>query len=265
MVPKKTSPTSPVAIRGTQESLTMVLPRRLMNWLPKYGSEITNPLLAEVILCLEGFGSITKVGNWLHRITIYRAIDRKGAYVSDASASSRNLGHKFLGIAFHDHPSVYFFVIPLPRHLTVLEADANIQILMSQLGSFKHSSVRYFQGFQYRLGDFQLKVGKCFRSAPENFRGIVLEIEYLPLSSMEVCRPIMKEFFGILQEEFSKMSVPGHLINIEAHFERFGLQDYYTAQHTALQYSACLFQLGVALRGGKKHDLIISDCLLRRS
>ncbi|KAG6493018.1 hypothetical protein ZIOFF_047991 [Zingiber officinale] len=73
--------------------------------------------------------------------------DHKSAYVSDASASSRNLGHKFLGIALHDHPSVDFFVIPLPRHLTVLEADANIQILMSQLGSFKHSSVRYFQGF----------------------------------------------------------------------------------------------------------------------
>ncbi|KAG6513703.1 hypothetical protein ZIOFF_024039 [Zingiber officinale] len=90
---------------------------------------------------MEGFGDITKVGNWLHRIAIYRAIDRKGAYVSDASASSRNLGHKFLGIALHDHPSVDFFVIPLPRHLTVLEADANIQILMSQLGSFKHSRI----------------------------------------------------------------------------------------------------------------------------
>lgn len=92
-----------------------------------------------------------------------------------------------------------------------------------------------------------------------------LQIEYLPLSSMEVSRPIMEDFFGIWQEEFSKKSLPGHLINIEADFERFGLQDYYTPQHTALQYSACLFQLVVASRGGTKDRLLVSDCLLKSS
>ncbi|XP_030945155.1 mediator of RNA polymerase II transcription subunit 20a-like isoform X2 [Quercus robur] len=99
------------------------------------------------------------------------------------------------------------------------------------------------EGFQYQLGDFQLRVGKVSPTHSENLRGIVMEVEYLPISSMEKARQIMGEFLEIWQEAVSKRSLPGQFMHIEPNFAEYGLADHYTSQHTAVQYAIVMAQL----------------------
>ncbi|KAH0453269.1 hypothetical protein IEQ34_017593 [Dendrobium chrysotoxum] len=104
-------------------------------------------------------------------------------------------------------------------------------------------------GFQYKLGDFQVRVGKCVPSASEALRGIMMEVEYIPLSSIDKSRQVLEEFFDIWQETISKKSLPGHFMHIESNFTDYGLQDRYTSHHTAVQYATCMAQLIAAVRG----------------
>nr|CAD1825084.1 unnamed protein product [Ananas comosus var. bracteatus] len=152
----------------------------------------------------------------------------------------------FLGLALHDRPDTYFFI--LRAHRLVLHADASIQAIMEKLQSYKARVVFNFEGFQYKLGDFRLRVGKCVPSMAETLRGIMMEVEYLPLSSIEKSRQILEEFFDIWQEALAKKSLPGHFIHIESNFADYGLQDHYTSQHTAVQYATCMAQLMAAVR-----------------
>ncbi|KAG7557167.1 hypothetical protein ISN44_As11g031580 [Arabidopsis suecica] len=64
-----------------------------------------------------------------------------------------------------------------------------------------------------------------------------MEVEYLPISSMEMARKLMEEFLDIWQEAMSKWSLPGKFMNIELNFAKFGLGDNYTPQHTAVRYA----------------------------
>ncbi|XP_065863727.1 mediator of RNA polymerase II transcription subunit 20a-like isoform X3 [Euphorbia lathyris] len=125
----------------------------------------------------------------------------------------------------------------------VVEADSSIQAIMEKLQSYKSRVALLFEGFQYQLGDFQLRVGKVVPNHSENLRGIVMEVEYLPISSIEKARQIMEEFVDIWQETVSKRSLPGHFMHIEPSFSEYGLLDHYTAQHTALQYATVVAQL----------------------
>ncbi|RVW43999.1 Mediator of RNA polymerase II transcription subunit 20a [Vitis vinifera] len=70
-----------------------------------------------------------------------------------------------------------------------------------------------------------------------------LQVEYLPLSSMEKSRQILDGFVEIWQEAMSKRSLPGHFMHIEPNFAEFGLSDHYTSQHTAVQYATVMAQL----------------------
>ena len=43
-----------------------------------------------------------------------------------------------------------------------------------------------FEGWAFRLGDFVVRVGKAQLRPREEFRGIVAEVEYAPLSNLDV-------------------------------------------------------------------------------
>eukprot|EP00257_Ricinus_communis_P015455 XP_015573371.1 mediator of RNA polymerase II transcription subunit 20a isoform X2 [Ricinus communis] len=147
----------------------------------------------------------------------------------------------FLGISLPEQPNKYYFMIRGQR--LVVEADSSIQTIMEKLQSYKSRVALLFEGFQYQLGDFQLRVGKVVPNHSENLRGIVMEVEYLPISSIEKARPIMEEFVDIWQEAISKRSLPGQFMHIETNFADYGLFDHYTPQHTALQYATVIAQL----------------------
>lgn len=71
----------------------------------------------------------------------------------------------------------------------------------------------------------------------------LLQVEYLPISSMEKSRKIMEDFTRIWKETLAKRSLPGQFIPAEPNFSEFGLTDHYTSQHTAVQYATVMAQL----------------------
>ncbi|RRT32185.1 hypothetical protein B296_00058082 [Ensete ventricosum] len=73
-----------------------------------------------------------------------------------------------------------------------------------------------------------------------------MQVEYLPLCSIDKSRQIMEDFVDIWQDAVIKKSLPGHFINVELNFADYGLQDQYTPQHTALQDDAQLARGRVA-------------------
>ncbi|KAL3586147.1 hypothetical protein D5086_013014 [Populus alba] len=146
-----------------------------------------------------------------------------------------------MSAAMSEQPNKYYFIIRGQR--IVLEADSSIQTIMEKLQSYKSRVALYFEGFQYQLGDFQLRVGKVTPTHSDNLRGIIMEVEYLPLSSMDKSRQVMEEFVDIWQEAISKRSLPGHFMHMEPNFVEFGLSDHYSSQHTAVQYATVMAQL----------------------
>ena len=64
---------------------------------------------------------------------------------------------------------------------------------------------------------------------------VSLQVEYLPISSMEIARKVMEEFLEIWNEALAKRSLPGKFVNKDLNFGEFGLGDNYTPQHTAVR------------------------------
>ncbi|XVF35115.1 hypothetical protein REPUB_Repub18cG0116800 [Reevesia pubescens] len=187
----------------------------VFNWQPNAGSTVNSQILNEVSQCVESINGV-KEGRWKATLTFYKPMTR-------------------------EQPNKYYFI--LRGHKIVLEADSSIQLIMEKLQSYKSRVALNFEGFQYQLGDFQLRVGKVVPTHSENLRGIVMEVEYLPISSLEKSRQIMEEFVDIWQDAVSKRSLPGHFMHIEPNFSDYGLADHYTSQHTAVQYAHVMAQL----------------------
>ncbi|KAE8710438.1 Mediator of RNA polymerase II transcription subunit 20b [Hibiscus syriacus] len=143
----------------------------------------------------------------------------------------------------HWKATVTFYKPMLRVNKIVLEADSSIQLIMEKLQSYKSRVALNFEGFQYQLGDFQYRVGKLCPRILKISRGIVMEVEYLPISSLEKFKQIMNEFVDIWQEAVSKRSLPGHFMHIEPSFSDYGLANHYTLQHTAFQYAHVTGQL----------------------
>ncbi|KAL0909710.1 hypothetical protein M5K25_020601 [Dendrobium thyrsiflorum] len=235
----------------------------LMHWQPKPGTTLSTQILTEACQCVESIGG-QKDGRWRSVLTFYKPMQR------DALVPVEH-ARDFLGLALQEQPAKYYFILRPNR--IVLEADASIQVIMEKLQSYKARvtlnfetsffqsfgisripdvekvHLFYKQGFQYKLGDFQVRVGKCVPSASEALRGIMMEVEYIPLSSIDKSRQVLEEFFDIWQETISKKSLPGHFMHIESNFTDYGLQDRYTSHHTAVQYATCMAQLIAAVRG----------------
>ncbi|KAL5768540.1 hypothetical protein ACOSP7_015085 [Xanthoceras sorbifolium] len=205
----------------------------VLHWQPNAGTSVNSQILNEVSQCVEGING-TKDGRWKATLTFYKPMLREHSLAAD-------LPRDFLGISVPEQPNKYYFVIRAQR--IVLEADSSIQTIMEKLQSYKMRVALNFEGFQYQLGDFQLRVGKVVPTHSENLRGIVMEVEYLPLSSIEKSRQILEEFLDIWQEALSKRSLPGHFMHMEPNFTDYGLSDHYSSQHTAVQYATVMAQL----------------------
>ncbi|KAF5481732.1 hypothetical protein F2P56_002363 [Juglans regia] len=205
----------------------------VLHWQPNAGSTVNSQILSEVSQCVESINGV-KEGRWRATLTFYKPHTREPTQASE-------FPRDFLGISLPEQPSKYYLIIRGQR--IVLEADSSIQTLMEKLQSYKTRVALYFDGFQYQLGDFQLRVGKVVPTHSENLRGIVMEVEYLPISSMEKGRQVMEEFVDIWQEALSKRSLPGHFVHIEPNFADYGLADSYTSQHSAVQYATVMAQL----------------------
>nr|XP_045089599.1 mediator of RNA polymerase II transcription subunit 20a-like [Aegilops tauschii subsp. strangulata] len=219
--------------------LVCTLPRRrLMHWHPNPGATLNSQILAEACSCAESLGG-TKDGRWKTSIISCRPITRDS--MGAGGRLPPDVPGELLGVALHEHPGLYFSI--LRTHRLVLQADAAFPHVMEKLQSYKARVSLDFEGFQYQLGDFCLRIGKCAPNNSETMRGIIMEVEYYPLSSIEKSRAIMVDFFDIWQETLAKKSLPGRFIHVESNFSEYGLSDHYSFQHTAVQYATCLQQL----------------------
>ncbi|KAM5547260.1 mediator of RNA polymerase II transcription subunit 20a-like [Rosa sericea] len=205
----------------------------VLHWQPNAGTTVNSQIINEVTQVVESINGI-KEGRWKATITFYKPLLREQALVGEYPRD-------FLGIALPEQPNKYYLIIRPLR--IVLEADSTITMIMEKLQSYKQRVSLNFEGFQYQLGDFQLRVGKVLPNHSENLRGIVMEVEYLPISSMEKARQIMEEFMTIWDQAVTKRALPGHFVHMEPNFGEFGLGDQYTSQHTAVQYAAVMAQL----------------------
>ncbi|XP_052182892.1 mediator of RNA polymerase II transcription subunit 20a-like isoform X1 [Diospyros lotus] len=234
----------------------------VLNWQPNAGTTVNSQILNEVSQCVEGMNGV-KEGRWKAALTFYKPMLREQALAAE-------FPRDFMGISLPEQPSKYYFVIRGQK--IVLEAEQTIQTIMEKLQSYKTrvtlnfedqisgkmigsveacsglyilqgTDSRKTEGSQYRLGDFQLRVGKVVPLHSESLRGIVMEMEYLPISSLDKSRQMMEEFFDVCQEALSKRHLPGHFMHIEPNFAEYGLFDNYTSQHTAIQYATIMAQL----------------------
>ncbi|CAN1273270.1 Mediator of RNA polymerase II transcription subunit 20a [Linum perenne] len=168
-------------------------------------------------------------------LTIAR--DGGEGFVEDSSVASPSSSI----LSNEEQPNKYYFIMRGQRLVT--EADSSIQTIMEKLQSYKSRIALYFEGYQYRLGDFQLRVGKVVSSHSENLRGIVLEVEYLPISSMGKASQVLSDFVDILNEAVAKRSLHGSFMHNEPTLLEYGLGDDYSSQHTAVQYASVMAQL----------------------
>ncbi|CAD6224829.1 unnamed protein product [Miscanthus lutarioriparius] len=219
----------------------------LMHWHPSPGATVNSQILSEACGCAESLGG-SKDGRWKTSIFFYRAMTRDGAG-GPAGQQHPDLPRELLGVALHERPGLYFSIVRAQR--LVLQADAAFPQVMEKLQSYRIRVALNFEGFQYQLGDFCLRIGKCVPNNSEALRGIMMEVEYYPLSSIEKSKAVMEDFFDIWQETVAKKSLPGQFIHVDSSFSDYGLSDQYSCQHTAVQYATCLQQLmaAVTVRG----------------
>ncbi|KAL2572070.1 hypothetical protein AAZV13_17G045800 [Glycine max] len=233
--------------------------RCILHWQPNQGSVVNSQVLNEISQCVESLNGV-KEGRCKASLTFYRPNLRGYSslcfrflgflvfsetlsfvlFFADQSVTI-DFPRDFLGISMLEQPNKYYFIIRGQK--IVLEADSSILLIMEKLQSYKSKVALHFEGVLYKLGDFQMRVIKVVPSQAESLRGIMIEIEYLPISSVEKSKQILEEFIDIWKEVVSKKSLAGQFMHTEPNYAEYGLSDNYTSQHTAVQYAAALAQL----------------------
>ncbi|KNA21193.1 hypothetical protein SOVF_045270 [Spinacia oleracea] len=205
----------------------------VLHWHPSAGHTVNTQIMNEISQCVESLNGV-KDGRWKSVLTFYKPITRDQSMAAEYPRD-------FLGISIPEQPNKYYFIIR--AHRIVLEADLSIQTIMDKLQSYKSRVSLNFEGIQYQLGDFQVRVGKVAPSTSETMRGIVMEVEYLPISSIDKSRQILEDFVDFWKDTLSKRSLPGHFLHNEPNFGEYGLGDQYSAEHTTVQYATVMAQL----------------------
>ncbi|KAL9250653.1 Mediator of RNA polymerase II transcription subunit 20a-like protein [Drosera capensis] len=180
----------------------------VLHWHPNAGSTANSQILHDISQCIESINGV-RDGRWKVQI---RQWWRNSHMISSGYRSPMN------------HISIYFVV---RGQRIIVEARVMLN----------------FEGVQYRFGDFRVRVGKVFPSHSESMRGVVMEVEYLPISSIEQSKQIMKEFLEMVQETLSNKSLPGQFTHTEPNFAEYALSNQYISQHAAIQYSTVMAQL----------------------
>ncbi|KAH9321078.1 hypothetical protein KI387_015717, partial [Taxus chinensis] len=199
-------------------------------WQPNVGATLTTQIFNLLCKCIEDANGI-KECRLKANIVQYRPILKEENQRVDCV-------REFLGISFEEQPDKHFFVIR--SHHLVMESDSSLPSIFDKLQSYRKAITLNFEGFQYKFADFQLKVFKVSQS--ESLKAVVMEVEYLPVSSLEKTRALMDEFFELWQELLSSKALSGQIFNIDPNFAEYRLSDHYSWQHTAVLYSSAMAQ-----------------------
>eukprot|EP00249_Psilotum_nudum_P010851 c22809_g1_i2 orf=133-624(+) len=139
----------------------------LLHWQASAGIQVTSQTLVDVVKCIESMNA-TRIGRWVVTAAHYRPNQRDQSIPVDCA-------RELLGVSFSEMQSKYFFILRA-EHM-VVEADANITAIMEKLQTYRNRLTVMFEGFQYQLGDFQIKAGRAVLSHSDNLRGIIMEVQ----------------------------------------------------------------------------------------
>lgn len=96
-----------------------------------------------------------------------------------------------------------------------------------------------FEGLKFAAGDFLLSVAQASNlGGSKQFMGVVAEVEYIPVCSIAMAKPILEEFLNILASSMRKLDgyVEGTFYKIPDQFSHFKLCDQFSHEHAAVQY-----------------------------
>ncbi|KAL3690662.1 hypothetical protein R1sor_004313 [Riccia sorocarpa] len=199
----------------------------LLYWQPNAG-QVSSQTLVDVMKSIESINGV-RLGRWQVTASNHRPIQRDQSMPLPPEAA-----RELLGLTFSEVPSKHYFVLR-GEHM-VVETHSNMQNIMEKLQLYRNRLTIFFEGYQYQLGDFQVKAGRAVLAHSENLRGIILEVEYVPVSSIEQTRVLLQEFVDLVQEVVAGQNMLGRFIHLEPNYSDYNLQDQYGWQHTALQY-----------------------------
>ncbi|GMH45463.1 hypothetical protein BSKO_13420 [Bryopsis sp. KO-2023] len=118
----------------------------------------------------------------------------------------------------------------------VVEADETIMDVLAklELQPIPSSNIK-FEGSRYKVGDFIVKVGSV--SQNEEFKGVMVEVEYAPIMSIPIADPLLANFCTMLQELTSGIS-PGRLEQVRVDFNKYSLGPQFTPTHSSVLLAA---------------------------
>ncbi|GBG72221.1 hypothetical protein CBR_g11153 [Chara braunii] len=210
----------------------------VMYWQPLVGTVTSSQNFVDLVRAAESIQSV-RIGRWNATCATYRPVIRD----APSSAAEVSAAKELFGASFSELPRKYFFV--LRQEFIVVEAATSIQAVMERIQLYLNRLSVSFEGVCFQVGDFLVKIGKAIQSQNEVLRGVMIELEYIPTTSLEQSGPLLSEFLAIWQDLASNMSQPGRLVLVEPQYADFGLSDTYSPQHMALQYVLlCVHFLG---------------------
>lgn len=194
----------------------------LYYWQPSVGGTFSSQTLLDAFKRIENLHG-QKTFRWQITASQFRPNQREPVVPVDCA-------RELWGVSFSEVPEKYYFA--LRQEHMVVEADATMQAIMEKLQVYRNRLTLLFEGFQYELGDFHIKAGRAVLAHTDNLRGVILEVDYKPLSSVEQSRRVVQDFM----EAFHKGISTGQFVPLEPNFSEFSLPDLHSWQHTALQY-----------------------------
>eukprot|EP00245_Coleochaete_scutata_P011411 TRINITY_DN4226_c0_g1_i1.p1 TRINITY_DN4226_c0_g1~~TRINITY_DN4226_c0_g1_i1.p1 ORF type:complete len:219 (-),score=21.56 TRINITY_DN4226_c0_g1_i1:385-1041(-) len=199
----------------------------LAHWQPGAGGGLSTQSYLDIVRVIEEL-PVTKTSRWSAMCSLHRPITREGAN-SDFRAA-----RELMGFSGSEFPGSQFFVLRPER--TVIESGSVASAIFEKLQAYRQRLSISFEGNQHTMGDFVVKAGRAVLSHTDSLRGIVLELEYVPTCSISRARACLEDFLGVWQEMAREQGWSGRFVAIDPDYSEFGLGDFYSPQHTALQY-----------------------------
>lgn len=169
-------------------------------------------------------------GRWSVNVATHRRV-QEDSYTKSEVKAARDLS---LVTFSNDAASVYLI---LRNEKQLVTADQDMLTLLNRIALYKHRSTLVFEGTDYVLGDFAVKICRTILKPGEEVKGVAMDIEYMAASDAAAAHPALLELMAALQEAsnepLSDMSV------VETAIAEYGLSDTDTAQQAAILYLTC--------------------------
>ncbi|GJP36392.1 hypothetical protein CLOM_g20905 [Closterium sp. NIES-68] len=199
---------------------------------PSSSSLLSLATYTEVAKAIESLPAARK-GRWQCTCSLYRpnARDTAGAPPSQSDVAA---ARELFGVSFADVAGRHLLV--LRQEHVVVEAESGVQTLMEKLQLYRHRVSITYEGFEYLLGDFAMRLGRAILSTNEALRGIVVEVEYLPTCSLPRARPLLLDFLALWHDVVAAQGLVGRFVPLDPAFSDYSLGDSFSLQHSALQF-----------------------------